>query len=56
MIAFDEDKRVLEAIEAARADPQIERPVHLALDAGAARLHRTLDRMIAAERGDGARD
>jgi len=53
MIAFDEDKRVLEAIEQARTDPRIERPVHLALDAGAARLHRTLDRLIVREQGDG---
>ncbi len=53
VMAFDEDKAILEAIEAVRADPVIERPVHLALDAGGARLHRTLERLIARERGDG---
>lgn len=49
VMAFDEDKAILEAIQRASVDPVIERPVHLALDAGAARLHRTLDRLIAAE-------
>ncbi|MEN9774380.1 MAG: hypothetical protein RL322_1450 [Pseudomonadota bacterium] len=56
MIAFDEDKRVLEAIEATRDDPWIARPVHLALDAGAARLHRTLDRLIRSESRDAEGD
>lgn len=51
VMAFDEDKRVLEAIQAALEEPLIARPVKLALDAGAARLHRTLDRLIAQEAG-----
>lgn len=47
--AFDEDKAILEAIQQAAADPVIDKPVHLALDAGGARLHRTLTQLIAQE-------
>jgi vanillate O-demethylase monooxygenase subunit len=44
--AFDEDKAILEAIQQAAADPVDVKPVHLALDAGGARLHRTLAQLI----------
>ncbi len=50
VVAFDEDKRVLEAIEAVRSDRQIERPVVIASDAGCVRMHRCLDELIARER------
>lgn len=48
--AFAEDKAVLEAIQAAEADPQVGERVHLALDAGSVRLRRTVARLISEER------
>ena len=50
IMAFEEDKAVLEAIEIARREPLIHKPVKLALDAGSVRMHRTLDRLIEIER------
>ena len=50
VVAFDEDKAVLEAIEVGRRENHAGEPVHLALDAGSVRMHRTLERLIAAER------
>ena len=51
VLAFAEDKAVLEAIEKAQADAHTETRVHLALDAGSVRLRRTVDRLIAGESG-----
>jgi vanillate O-demethylase monooxygenase subunit len=48
-LAFAEDKAILEAVQAASAEPLIARPVQLGIDAGAVRMHRTLERLIAAE-------
>lgn len=52
VMAFDEDKAILEAVQQASAEPLITRPVQLGIDAGAVRLHRTLDRLIEAESAD----
>ncbi|MBL8381814.1 MAG: aromatic ring-hydroxylating dioxygenase subunit alpha [Burkholderiales bacterium] len=49
VLAFAEDKAVLEAIEAAEARPMITERVKLALDSGSVRLRRTVARMIADE-------
>jgi len=49
VMAFAEDKEVLEAVQQASAEPLISRPVQLGIDAGAVRMHRTLERLIAAE-------
>lgn len=49
IMAFNEDKAVLEAIQQAEADPRIETKVRLALDAGSVRLRRTVAQMIERE-------
>lgn len=49
VLAFDEDRAVLAAVQASQADPRIDLPVRLALDAGSVRMTRTLDRLIAAD-------
>ncbi|MFM7570671.1 MAG: Rieske 2Fe-2S domain-containing protein [Betaproteobacteria bacterium] len=49
VMAFDEDKEILEAVQQASAEPLVVRPVQLGIDAGAVRMHRTLDRLIATE-------
>jgi len=50
ILAFSEDKAVLEAIEEAEQDPRIGARASLALDAGGVRMRRRLARMIEAER------
>ncbi len=52
MIAFDEDKRVLEAIQASRDEMPVERPLMIASDAGCARMHRRLDDLMPASGPD----
>ena len=49
IVAFAEDKAVLEAIQQAEAAPFVDERVKLALDAGSVRLRRTVARMIAEE-------
>ena len=49
ILAFNEDKAVLEAIQQAEADPRVETRVKLALDSGSVRLRRTVARMITEE-------
>ncbi|MBL8379907.1 MAG: aromatic ring-hydroxylating dioxygenase subunit alpha [Burkholderiales bacterium] len=49
VIAFAEDKAVLEAIQEAEAAPFVQERVKLALDSGSVRLRRTVARMIAEE-------
>jgi vanillate O-demethylase monooxygenase subunit len=49
VVAFSEDKSVLEAIQAAEAKPMVTERVKLALDSGSVRLRRTVARLIAAE-------
>ncbi len=46
VLAFDEDKTILEAIQEAEADPRVETGVKLALDSGSVRLRRTVARLI----------
>jgi phenylpropionate dioxygenase-like ring-hydroxylating dioxygenase large terminal subunit len=49
IMAFDEDKGVLEAIQLAEQQPCVEQRVKLALDAGSVRLRRTVARLIEEE-------
>jgi vanillate O-demethylase monooxygenase subunit len=49
VVAFAEDKAILEAIQAAEAAPFITGRVKLALDSGSVRLRRTVARLIAEE-------
>jgi vanillate O-demethylase monooxygenase subunit len=49
VVAFNEDKVVLEAIQAAEQQPFVTERVKLALDSGSVRLRRTVARMIAEE-------
>jgi len=49
VIAFDEDKVVLEAIQKAEADPRVDSRVKLALDSGSVRLRRMVAQMIEKE-------
>jgi vanillate O-demethylase monooxygenase subunit len=49
IMAFSEDKAILEAIQASEAAPLVEERVKLALDSGSVRLRRTVARMIADE-------
>jgi vanillate O-demethylase monooxygenase subunit len=49
-IAFNEDKVILEAIRRNEKQPRAWRPIKLAIDAGATRMRRMVDEMIAAER------
>jgi vanillate O-demethylase monooxygenase subunit len=46
---FDEDKAILEAIEESERAPFVTERVKIAIDSGAARLRRTVARLIAAE-------
>jgi vanillate O-demethylase monooxygenase subunit len=48
-IAFDEDKVILEAIHRNEKRPRDWRPIKLAIDAGAVRMRRMVEDMIAAE-------
>ncbi len=48
-MTFMEDKAILEAIQAAEAEPFVTSRVKLAVDAGSVRLRRTVDRMIGDE-------
>lgn len=50
VVAFAEDKRVLEAIEEAERQPFVTERVKLALDSGSVRLRRTVARLIEEER------
>jgi vanillate O-demethylase monooxygenase subunit len=49
ILAFAEDKAVLEAIQEAEAEPFLTERVKLALDSGSVRLRRTVARLIAEE-------
>lgn len=51
-IAFAEDKRILEAVQAQEDREPGVMPVHIAIDAGPARLRRVLDRMCKREQPD----
>ncbi len=53
-LAFDEDKAILEAIHANEKEQRAARPLRLALDAGATRMRRMVDEMIAAEQARSA--
>jgi len=54
IMAFSEDKAILEAIQQAEAEPHVAERVRLALDSGSVRLRRTVGRMIAEEEAGAA--
>ena len=54
IMAFDEDKAVLEAIQIAEQQPCVDQRVKLALDAGSVRLRRTVQRLIDEEQASAA--
>lgn len=50
VMTFNEDKEILEAIQASEAAPFIENRVKIAIDAGTVRMRRIIDRMLEEER------